>query len=189
MKPGSRALGVAVSDGDRRATVGGAVVRQDRATDGFAFTDCTVGGTDATAAVCDLVSVLDREDLRLLTLAGIAPAWFNVIDIHAVHEAADRPVIAVSFESSPGLADALSREFDDEAARRRLELYRRLPERHRRLVGGRPLWLRTVGISPDRAATVLEAYTPNGQGRPEPLRVAKQAASATRAYRERRGPD
>lgn len=180
MKPGSRALGVAVSGG----TVAGAVVRRDRVTDGFAFADCTVGGTDATAAVTDLLSTLAREDCRWITIAGVAPAWFNVIDLRTVHRAADRPIVAVSFEDSPGLGAAIRQEFDGRAARERLATYRSLPARHETRVGDRSLWLRVVGCDPARAVELVRAFTPDGQGRPEPLRVARLAARAGETYHE-----
>ncbi len=180
MKPGSRALGVAVS----RETVGGAVVRRDRVTDGFAFTDCTVGGTDATAAITDLLSTLDREDVRWVTVAGIAPAWFNVIDLEAVQATAGVPVVAVSFEDSPGLEAAIRREFDDDdAAAERLRVYRSLPARHETTINGRSVWLRAVGCDVTRAAELVGSFTPADQHRPEPLRVARLAARA--ADRER----
>lgn len=188
MKPGTRALGVAVSDGDRRAVVGGAVVRRDRVTDGFALADCTVGGLDATAAVRTLLSDLAREDVQYLLVAGVAPAWFNLLDVNAIHEASGVPTLAVSFEDSPGLSDAIRREFDGDAARERLAVYERLPDRHAVRVGSGPtertVWVRAVGCEPDRAAGVVRAYTPDGNGRPEPLRVARLLARAGRTFRE-----
>lgn len=183
MKPGTRALGIAVSDGSATATVAGAVVRRDRVTDGFAFTDCTVGGTDGTAAVRGLLSALDRPDVRFLLIAGVAPAWFNLLDVRAIGDAAGIPTVAVSFEDSPGLAETLRAEFDGDALADRLDRYESLPERHRVTVGDRSLWVRAVDCSPERAGEIVRAYTPEGSGRPEPLRVARQAARAGREYR------
>ena len=62
MKPGRRALGIATSDRDQLSHLAGAVVRADRVVDGFEFGTCTVGGSDATAAVCDMFDRLGRED-------------------------------------------------------------------------------------------------------------------------------
>ena len=183
MKPGTRALGIAISDGTRTATVAGAVVRHDRVTDGLAYADCTVGGTDATAAVCDLRSALGREDVQYLFTAGVAPAWFNVLDLDAIHDAVGVPVCAVAFEDSPGLADAIRREFDGSAAERRLGTYRSLPDRHPVSTDHGRLWVHPVGCSAERATELVHAYTPDGQGRPEPLRVARLAARAGRRYR------
>jgi hypothetical protein len=184
MKAGTRALGVAESFAadDDRSVLCGAVLRADRTADGFVFGSCTVGGTDATAAVESLFVDLDREDVQYLLLAGIAPAWFNVLDLRALAETVERPVLSLSFESSPGLESALRREFSGDALDERLATYRAQPPRRRIEVNGDELWVRAVGGDADRAERVVRAYTPEG-GRPEPLRVARLAARAARRFR------
>ncbi|WP_251329661.1 DUF99 family protein [Haloplanus pelagicus] len=183
MKSGARALGVAESFSEAdRSVLCGAVLRRDRIADGFAFDSCTVGGTDATAAVADLWSALDREDVRALLIAGVAPAWFNVVDLSAVHDAADRPVLSVSFEASPGLEPALREQFSGDALDRRLRTYRALPPRRRLEVNGEDVYVRAVGVDDAGAADLVRAFTPEG-GRPEPLRVARLAARAARRLR------
>jgi endonuclease V-like protein UPF0215 family len=192
VKPGTRALGVAASGGGDRATVAGAVVRATRVVDGFSFTSCTVGGLDSTAAVTECYERLDREDVRYVLLAGVAPAWFNVVDLRAVHDAVDRPVLSVSFEASDGLRDPIEREFAGAAREDRLALYESLPDRHSLDVNSEHLFVRSVGCeNPDE---VVAAFTPEG-GRPEPLRVARLAARAVdqretveRANGEQRDP-
>jgi hypothetical protein len=160
VKAGTRALGVAESyvgtsrgDGERdavveadeasaregatgerdppRSTLCGAVVRADRVLDGLGFEACTVGGTDATAATVRLVERVARPDVRFVLLAGVAPAWFNLLDLDRLHRAADRPVVAVSFEASAGLEPALREAFAGAALERRLDAYRALPPRRR----------------------------------------------------------
>lgn len=205
MKSGTRALGVAVSSSDRtttssdRATVAGAVVRVDRVVDGASFATCTVGGTDATDAVIACVERLDREDVRHLLLAGVAPAWFNVVDLNAVHTATDRPVLAVSFEASEGLEPHIREHFEGEARERRLATYESLPERVAIHLGdddgndggnadadaAPELWVRAVGVDDATARRVVRAHLPDGQGRPEPLRVARMLARAGRGYADR----
>ncbi len=177
VKPGTRALGVAVSacSGGDSATVAGAVVRASRVADGFSLSTCTVGGLDSTGAVVDCYERLDREDVRYVLLAGVAPAWFNVVDVHAVHEAVDRPVLAVSFEASDGLRDPIEREFSGREREERLAVYESLPGRHPLTVNGERVFVRSVGCEdPDE---VVRAFTPEG-GRPEPLRVARLVARA-----------
>ncbi|WP_313691965.1 DUF99 family protein [Halorarum halobium] len=191
MKAGARALGLAVStppDAEpTAATVAGALVRADRALDGLVFSTCTVGSTDYTDAVLDCVASLDREDVRYVLAAGIAPAWFNVLDLRRVHEAVDRPVLSVSFEASPGLESALREQFAGDALARRLETYRRQPERVR--VDGLDAWVRAVGTDADEAAAVVRALTPQSERRPEPLRVARIAARAGRSLHAPAGSD
>ena len=100
MKAGTRALGIAESYSGDESTVAGCVVRTSRVVDGFAFSTCTVGGTDATDAIVDVFDQLDREDIQYLLVAGIAPAWFNIVDLHRLHEATGLPTLSVSFEAS-----------------------------------------------------------------------------------------
>lgn len=179
MKSGARVLGVAESFGGdaETSTLAGAVVRANRVVDGFAFRPCTVGGTDATASVVDLYRALDREDVSYLLVAGIAPAWYNVLDLHRIHAAVDRPVLSVTFEESEGLEPALREAFSGDALERRLETYRRQPPRQRLTVNEEPIFLRSVGADDATARDVVRAVTPEG-GRPEPVRVARLAARA-----------
>jgi hypothetical protein len=186
-KPGSRAIGIAASDGPNDSQLCGAVVRADRVVEDLVFARCTTGGTDATDACCELLERLDRPDARWLLLAGVAPAWFNLISLDDVHTAADRPVIAVSFEASNGLDGPLREQFSGEALRRRLAVYRSLPPRSAVAVGDTELWLRTVGIETAAAADVIRAFVPDGGDRPEPLRIARLAARAGREQAERVG--
>ncbi|MFB6096825.1 MAG: DUF99 family protein [Haloferacaceae archaeon] len=192
MKSGVRALGVAESyqgatagpAPDPESVLAGAVVRADRVLDGLAFETCTVGGSDATDAVLALARDLGREDVRYLLLSGIAPAWFNLLDLRRLHAELDVPVLSVSYGGSPGLADALRAEFADEALETRLETYRDQPPRRELAVGDDRVFVREVGIEADAADAVVRGFTPAGSGRPEPLRVARLAARAGRRFRE-----
>ncbi|GGM57580.1 endonuclease V-like protein UPF0215 family [Halarchaeum rubridurum] len=182
MKGGTRALGLAESYvGEAgRSTLAGAVVRADRVVDDFRFSACTVGGNDATDAIVELWRGLDRPDVRHVLVAGVALAWYNVLDLQRLHDATDRPVLAVSFEASAGLDEAIRREFDGDAADERLAAYRALPERRPVAVNDDTVYVRSVGC--DDPARVVRAHTPEG-GRPEPLRVAREAARAADRYR------
>jgi len=180
VKSGTRALGVAESYRGNASTLAGAVVRASRVADGFSFTSCTVGGLDSTAAVVECYQQLDREDVRYVFVSGIAPAWFNVVDLHAVHEAVSRPVLSVSFEASDGLEAAIEREFSGEERDERLAVYARQPDRRPVDVNGERVFVRSVGC--ENPAEVVRAFTPEG-GRPEPLRVARLAARAADEHR------
>src|SRR5699024_1806702 len=100
VKAGTRALGIAESyRGERgRSTLAGAVVRASRVVDGFVLGSCTVGGTDATEAIVTLHDRLDRADVSYLFVSGIAPAWYNVLDLKHLHDATEMPVLSLSFE-------------------------------------------------------------------------------------------
>ncbi len=193
MRSGSRTLGIAFSDGDRSSHLAGAVVRTDGTLDGLGFGACTVGGTDATDAVIRCFRSLGREDVRRVCCAGVAPAWFNLLDLERIHGAIDRPVLAVSYEESRGLEPALREAFAGDALETRLATYRRLPPRREvdRGDDAEPLFVRAVGMgdgndpatndSTNDPAAVVRALTREGFRRPEPLRIASIAASAHRA--------
>ena len=184
MKPGSRALGVAESyrgtDG-ATSTLAGAVVRADRTVDDFVFGTCTVGGGDGTDAVADCWRRLDRPDVQYVFVAGVALAWYNLVDLEAVAAATDRPVLSVSFEASEGLTDAIEAAFDPPERDRRIETYKGLPDRRRLVADGEELFVRSVGVDDGAADRVLRAFT--HERRPEPLRVAKRAARRVDAFR------
>lgn len=198
MKPGVRALGVAESYRRESSTLAGVVVRADRVVDGFAFATCTVGGTDATATIVALFEDLDREDVQYLLVAGIAPAWFNVVDLHHLYERTGIPVLSVTFEASEGLEDAIRDAFDGEATARRIETYRTQPPRRSVAVdtgtdtasetpnevtgSGRTVYVRSVGIDDREADDVVRSFT-HGGGRPEPVRIARLAARAADSFR------
>ncbi|PAU85285.1 hypothetical protein CK500_01045 [Halorubrum salipaludis] len=196
MTPPSRTLGIAFSDGDRTSRLAGAVVRSDGTLDGLGFEACTVGGTDATDAAIALVDRLGREDVRHVAVSGIAPAWFNLLDLPRLRDAVDRPAYAVSYEASPGLEPALREAFDGEALARRLEVYRSLPDRVRVVPDEsgdaadatdedpQPLFVRAVGIDAGEAAAAVRGLVREGFRRPEPLRIAAIAASAHREAAE-----
>ncbi|UPM43631.1 DUF99 family protein [Halocatena salina] len=179
MKAGTRALGVAESytHGATKSTVVGAVVRADRVFDGMVVGHITVGGTDSTARITDLWRRIDRPDVQYVFLAGIAPAWYNIIDLREVEDVVDRPVVSVSFEQSDGLAPALRDAFETSALAERLDRYNRQPPRQKISVNDEQLFVRAVGLATAEAERVVRAFTPEG-GRPEPLRVANTAAAA-----------
>ncbi|MDR5673756.1 DUF99 family protein [Halalkaliarchaeum sp. AArc-GB] len=183
MKPGARLLGIAASDAAARSYLAGALVRADRIVDGFGVARCTVGGLDATESVLLLFDRLDREDCRLLLLSGVAPAWFNLYDLDRIHDAVDRPVLSVSFESSPGLEPALREHFSGNDLEERLRIYRNLPPRRAVDIGDNRLYVRAVGCSEKRAAEIARTVT-HDSGIPEPIRVAQLAAGAVRAAAE-----
>ncbi|NGM68151.1 DUF99 family protein [Natronolimnobius sp. AArcel1] len=186
MKAGVRALGIAESyrgnDGSQsESTLAAAVVRADQVVDGLAYASCTVGGTDATAAVCELVRALERPDVRYVLLGAVAPAWYNIFDLSQIARTADRPVIAVTFEDSAGLEAGIQDSFSGPERNQRLEAYRSLPERQAVSVGNETVYVRCVGLEHDAAAEVVRGFTPEG-GRPEPIRVARLAARAGDTY-------
>ncbi|UTF55530.1 DUF99 family protein [Natronosalvus rutilus] len=200
MKPGTRALGVAESyrPGADESTLAGAVVRADRVLDGAIFDRCTVGGLDATEAIVSLVTGLERPDVRTCFVGAVAPAWYNLLDLEAIHDRTGVPVVAVTFEESEGLESGLREAFSGEALKTRLERYWSLPPRRSvRLESEKgsdetgsnrveTVYVRVVGLKADQAASLVQVFTPEG-GRPEPIRVARTLARAGDASLHDRG--
>lgn len=182
-KTGIRALGVAESTRGETCTVAGAVVRADRVVDGAAFAEATVGGLDATEAVLSIVEELGREDLHVLLVGTVAPAWYNLLDLARLDAATSVPVVAVTFEESAGLEAALSEAFDGSGLDTRLRRYRALPPRTPCSIDGQQVFVRAPGLEADAACALVRRFTPDG-GRPEPIRVARQLARAGARYRE-----
>jgi endonuclease V-like protein UPF0215 family len=176
MKEGVRALGVAESyrGEDGESYLAGTVVRASRVLDGIVYTTATVGGTDATDAVARLYKNADREDLRLIMVSGVAPSWYNLVDLSAVHDVTEIPVLSVTYEESDGLRDAIKGEFEADAAGERLSVYDSLPPRRRFETDENELYVRSVGVEDGRAEEWVDGFTHDG--RPEPLRVARLAA-------------
>lgn len=194
---------MAFSDAESVATCAGAVVRADRVVDGLAYGRCAVGGDDATDTVRDLIERIDRPDVSALLLAGVAPAWFNLLDPELLFEGTGLPTLAISFEASPGLEPAIRKQFDGDAREWRLDAYRSLPPRRSLTINDEQVFVRAVGVdapvedgaesgdspvpplAPNcEAAQIVRGFTPEG-GRPEPLRVARLAARAGRELGDR----
>jgi endonuclease V-like protein UPF0215 family len=198
LKSGARAVGVAESYVEETSTLGAVVVRRDRAVESVSFGACTVGGLDATERVGDVVESLARPDARYVFVAGVAPAWYNVLDLHALHERLDRPLLSVGFEASEGLAPALREAFDGRDLDARLARYRALPPRRPVGVGSDDgsgggeahddgsgdgdahddvVYVRALGLEDAHATEVVRGFT-HERGRPEPVRVAREVARA-----------
>ena len=202
-KAGVRALGVAESyrgrsdggvdgnategDGDgaeerEPSRIAGVAMRADGRIDGVRVGDVTVGGLDATEGIAALWRRFDREDLQAVIVGGLAIAWYNVIDLEALHGDLGVPVVSVTYEASPGLADALRRQLDGEALEERLAIYRRHEDREPvALETGETAYVRAAGLGSDDAARLVDRFTTHGK-RPEPVRVARTVAHAVDDY-------
>ena len=173
-KKGLRVLGVAESFQKRfpirKSVLAGVVMRADLQIDGFSFAFCTVGGLDATDSVYSLYKQLGRPDVRIIVLSGTIISLYNIVDLNRLYELTKTPVIAITYEESPGIERFLS-EFPD--AERRLEIYHRNgPRIPIRLRNGYIVYIRPVGISIANATEILNLYVIHGRYI-EPIRVAR----------------
>lgn len=177
-KKGLRVLGIAESfskEAEDRSVLAGVIARKDNIIDGFALTEITVGGMDATDGVLELLKSLDRNDLNLIMLNGCVVAWFNVIDLTRLHEVASLPLICVTYEESEGLEKYFKEYFPGDWERR-ISIYERNCRRQEALLHtGYKVFLREVGLEFDDAVRLLNEFTLQGSV-PEPLRLAKLLA-------------
>jgi len=177
-KPALRCLGIAESFVRTRphSVLAGAVMRADRRVDGLAFARATVGGDDATEAVLQIYSKLDRSDVNVLLLGGAAISWFNIIDLDLVFKRVHKPLVCLTYEESPGLEEYIREYFlqPDEKLRRYSRLGARVSVR---LKTGFEVYVRVLGMTADEARILLNKFTLDGRV-PEPVRVARLAARA-----------
>ena len=125
-------------------------------------------GVNATETMVKMIQGSQfRAHVRAVLLQGIAVAGFNVVDVHALHDALGIPVLVV-----------VRRPPDYDSIRR--ALFTRVPgaERKWRLIEEagslekiRAVWVQRVGITTDHARELLAATTLHGN-LPEPLRLA-----------------
>lgn len=176
-KKGVRVFAVAESfkKGARKSVLAGIVMRRDLVVDGVAFGTATIGGDDATESIVSMHRSLLRDDVNCIILDGLVISMYNIIDGGRVSEKTGLPVIAVTFEDSPGLEGAIKRHFAGNW-QDKLAQYEKLGTRERvMLKTGKHLYIRCWEINTKRAVSVLNAFTLQG-AIPEPVKVAKLAA-------------
>ncbi len=185
MKQGTRIFGIAESYTSETSTLAGVVTTAAGRLEEISIGQCTVGGVDATDTIATVIERVDRPDVGAVLIAGVAPAWFNIINLEGLARRIDRPIIAVSFEESNGLKAAIKREFEPIVAQDRMKRYDALPSR-RRFSADPPIYFHASGCDRETAEDILATVTPEGQPRPEPLRLAKVVARGVDGYRSRR---
>jgi endonuclease V-like protein UPF0215 family len=157
----------------------GAVCARSRL-DGVLSGQVTRDGDDATAVMARLVAGSQFDGhVRAVLLNGIAVAGFNVVDIHALAEALDRPVLVVA--RRPPRLDKIRRALDqlEDGARKWGFIQRAGPME---AVGG--LYLQRAGLDLAEARDLLAATTIHGR-LPEPLRLAHIIAGGIVAGKSR----
>ena len=187
MKSGARALGIAESYQNETSTLCGAVVSGKGIVDGLGFTTISVGGHDVTDGILELWESVGRPDVRFILVSGVALAWYNIVDLDRIASSVPVPVLAVTYEESDGLQNAIEQEFEGVAAERRRTRIEGLPPRRRYDLGQETVYCRAANAAPEDVQSMLQAVTRSG-GRPEPVRVARLAARAADRYRDRWSP-
>lgn len=141
--------------------------------EGMLWGELTCDGDDSTQVLIDMIRGSKFYDqAHLIITDGLAFGGFNLFDLPALHEALDRPIVAV-MRKAPNM-DRIRRaleHFDD--MERRLELIERAGPVHHI----EPFFFQVVGAEPETIARVLELLTDQGRV-PEALRLAHLIGSA-----------
>ena len=177
-KAGLRALGIAESFVRSLpcSILAGVVMRADLRVDGLAYARAAIGGDDATQAVLDIYHQLDRKDINVILLEGAVLSWFNVLDLQEIWRKTGRPLICLTYHSSPGLERCIGKHFPE--SEEKMLRYRNLGERTPlSLKTGYVVYVRAYGADLEVARILLNKFTSDGR-KPEPLRLAGLAARA-----------
>lgn len=141
-------------------------------------------GANSTRVLVDLITRSRfRAHLQAVLLQGIAFAGFNVVDLHALHEALGVPAIAVA-RRQPDLA-AIRRALLHKVpgGRRKLALIERLGP----MEPAAGVYVQRAGISLERTAELIERLAVHSV-LPEPLRTAHLIAGGVTQGESRHQP-
>lgn len=152
-------------------------MRRDLVVDGLALGRATISGEDATDSMIAMFHSLCRNDINCIILDGLVISMYNIVDGERMSAETDLPVVAITFEDSAGLHDAIRHHFK-KGWQKKIAQYEKLGLRERVVLHtGKPLYMRRWNISRKDALALLDAFTLQG-ALPEPVKVAKLAARA-----------
>jgi endonuclease V-like protein UPF0215 family len=180
VKPEVRVLGVddgPFTWGEPSCDVVGVLMRGGSYVEAVLRGQVRVDGDDATAVLADLVARSRYADqVQVLMLDGVCLGGFNVVDLDALRDALQVPVLTVTRDppDHASIEAALRKHFPD--AERRIALLQR-HELHRVATEHNPVWVKCVGIGLADAAELVRRTTVRG-ALPEPLRLAHLVAAA-----------
>lgn len=181
---------VGIDDGpftwdDKETDVVGVLMRGGSYVEAVMRTRVAVDGDDATAVVAAMLGKSRYvEQLQCVMLDGVCLGGFNVLDLDALHQALEVPVLTVTRDppDKPAIEAALRKHFPD--AERRLALLQRHPL-HPLETAHSPVWVKCVGLGLEDARDIVRRTTVRG-ALPEPLRLAHLIAAAMK-FGESRG--
>lgn len=176
-KKGIRGLSIAesFSQNSQKSILAGIVMRRDLIIDGFVFGKTTLSGNDATDEILKMYEKLNRPDISYLLISGVIISLYNIIDIKKLHEKLKIPVIAITYNDSSGIEDALKHHFNADA-KSKINEYKKLEERTKiKLKTNFDVYIRNEGCSLSDVQKLLNELTLQGSI-PEPIRVAQLLA-------------
>jgi len=177
-KSGIRGLAIAesFSQDSKKSVLSGIVMSTDLVIDGFVMGHSTVGGDDATDTILSMYEKLDRTDVSFLLISGIIISSYNMVDVKRISEEIGLPVIAITYDESDGIEDAIKHHFPD-SYKSKLTEYSKLGSRKKiTLHTSHNLYIQNEGCTILEAKQLLDKITTQGSI-PEPLRIAQILAN------------
>lgn len=175
-KKGIRGLAIAESftQHSKKSILAGVVMRRDLIIDGFVIGKTTLSGDDATDEILRMHEKLNRSDVSYILISGVIISLYNIIDIQKLYNKLQIPIIAITYNDSSGIEDALKYHFND--AQSKIDEYNKLEERTRiKLNTNFDAYIRNEGCSLSEVQKLLNELTIQGSI-PEPIRVAQLLA-------------
>lgn len=176
-KKGLRGLVIAESfrKSGKKSILAGVVMRRDMLIDGFVIGKSTLSGNDATDEILKMFEKLGRFDINYILLSGIIISLYNIIDIKKISDILEIPVIAITYNDSLGIEDAIKQHFPS-SYDTMLSEYRKLPKREKIILHTKKeLFVRWEGCSKIQVKQLLNSITFQG-AIPEPVRIAQLLA-------------
>lgn len=179
MKRQIRILGIddaPFSFNDQYSTVIGVVMRGGEYIECVLRSQVTIDGTEATT-ICDQMIKHSRHRLQLkaIMIDGASLAGFNIVDIGALYESTQVPVMTITRDKPDNkkIKKALQKHFNDWQERWSL-----LQKGKLQMISTRhnPIYIKYVGISLEETKEIINISTIRG-AIPEPIRVAHLIAS------------
>ena len=111
---------------------------------------------DATDAILEMYSKLERDDISFILISGIIISMYNIVDIKKIQDSIKLPVIGVTYEESDGIKNAIKQHFPT-SFESKIAKYDKLEKRTMiNLHTGHQLYLRVEGCSTAEAKKLLE---------------------------------
>jgi endonuclease V-like protein UPF0215 family len=161
---------------EKYSTVIGVVMRGGEYLECVLRSQVTVDGTEATV-VCEQMirNSRHRRQLKAVMVDGACLGGFNVVDIHALSESTNLPVITITRDKPDfdKIQRALQKNFTDWKDRWTIL---QKGEMHMIKTQHNPIYIKCAGLSLEEAKEIINISTIRGVI-PEPIRVAHLIAS------------
>ena len=161
-----------------KVLVVGVVYRGGEFFDGVLRTEVTCDGLDATERIAEAVnSSRHKEELRVLMFKGVTIGGFNLIDVKALHEKTDLPVIIVMRKrpDPKNIKQAIKNLGD---YKRRWDFISNAGQIYKmEIKKDKSLYYQFIGLQKEEAERIIRLSCTRSLI-PEPLRVAHLIASA-----------